>query len=386
MTEVESGKKADEQDTRLNDAFDRLEKKTVDQSTREQGPPGKEKSPSSGGVVLAIFLSLVAIGVASYPAFVIYTQQGSDPLGSLTSRVNDIQSEATGRSQSVQDNSDSLDLLTEKLSSVEEEQGVALETLQKGLEASIVALQSKLGTTSQDWLLAEVEYLLRMANQRVLMERDPAGALALLTAADSVIANSQGLTAFSLREAMAADMAGLEAVKVLDREGLYLRLSALAGQVENLAQRRLAYIPPSEPTEAPSTEEPSILIRLMALATRIGSRLASLVDYRRDEIAVTPILPPGEEYYLRQNLVLKFEMAQIALLENDGQVFSRSLEESDAWIEKYFDADDSVTLAMRAALAELMVIDVQQELPNLNASLREVRALMAEFRQAEARQ
>lgn len=386
MTEVESGNKADEQDTRLNDAFDRLEKKTVDQGMPQQGSPGKEKSPSSGGVVLAIFLSLVAIGVASYPAFLIYTQQGSDPFGSLTSRVNEIQSQAAGTAQSVQGNSDSLELLTEKLSSFEDKQGVALETLQKGLEASIVALQSKLGTTSQDWLLAEVEYLLRMANQRVLMERDPAGALALLTAADSVIANSQGLTAFSLREAMAADMAALEAVKVLDREGLYLRLSALAGQVENLVQRRLAYIPPSEPSEVVSTEEPSILTRLMALATRIGSRLASLVDYRRDEIAVTPILPPGEEYYLRQNLILKFEMAQIALLENDGQVFSRSLEESAAWIEKYFDAGDSVTLAMRAALAELMVIDVQQELPNLNASLREVRALMVEFHQGQARQ
>jgi uncharacterized protein HemX len=125
---------------------------------------------------------------------------------------------------------------------------------------------------------------------------------------------------------------------------------------------------------------------MMEFVRKVFSRITSLVDYRRDGIEVTPILPPAEEYYLRQNLILKLQMAQIALLDNNGEIFSTSLQECKAWIEKYFDAGDSTTSAMQTGLDELMTINVQQELPDVSDSLREVRALLTEFHQVEASQ
>jgi uroporphyrin-3 C-methyltransferase len=382
-------KTAVDQDAKLSDAFDRLEKKADDENvagpkssakvrTKSKSTP---KSRSSVGVVIAVFLSLVAIGVASYPTFVLYTQQASDPVGEMTSRVTALQQEQEGGISQV---NSSLDSLSGKLTGLERNQSAALKSLQQALESDIADLQSADGgTTSQDWLLAEVEYLLRMANQRVLMERDPAGALGLIEAADSIIADSQGLTAFSLRQAMATDMARLEAVEVLDKEGLYLRLSALTGQVNSLKQHELAYVPPTEAAEL-SAQEPTILGGMMAFVSKVFIRITSLVDYRRDGIDVTPILPPDQEYYLRQNLILKLQMAQIALLDNNGEIFSLSLQECKAWIEKYFDAGDNTTIAMQTALDELMTINVQEELPDVSGSLREIRALLTNFHRAEA--
>jgi uroporphyrin-3 C-methyltransferase len=380
-------KPAVDQDAKLNDTFDRLEKKADDEKVTGQKSSAKvrtkSKSRSSVGVVFAVFLSLVAIGVASYPTFLLYTQPASDPVGEMSSRVTALQQDQEGGINQV---NNSLDSLSGKLSGLERNQSAALKSLQQALESDIADLQSADGgTTSQDWLLAEVEYLLRMANQRVLMERDPAGALGLIQAADSIIADSQGLTAFSLRQAMATDMARLEAVEVLDKEGLYVRLSALTGQVNNLKQHELAYVAPTEAADV-STQDPTILGGMMAFVSKVFIRITSLVDYRRDGIEVTPILPPDQEYYLRQNLILKLQMAQIALLDNNGEIFSLSLQECKAWIEKYFDAGDNTTIAMQTALDELMTINVQEELPDVSGSLREIRALLTNFHRAESSQ
>ncbi len=390
MTDASAGKNAEEQDAKLSDAFDVLEKKADDPQIDKPEPTAGARSTSSVGVVLAVFLALVAIGVASYPAYVIYRQQASDPDDAMPSRVAQLQ-QLQQEQQKLESRSsnlgNSLDNLGRKLVAIEQKQSADLDALQVKLlatfESRIADLQNQDGTTSRDWLLAEVEYLLRMANQRLLMERDPAAALGLFMAADGIIADSQGLTAFSLRQAMATDMARLEAVEGLDEEGLYLRLSALIGQVKHLKQRKLAYNAPVEVDDFP-VQDSTFIGGMLEFANKVLSRITSLVDYRRDEMEVTPILPPSEEYYLRQNLILKFQVAQLALLENSGEVFSVSLGESDRWIEKYFDAEHSATIAMRAGIEDLMTINVQQELPDVSVSLREVRTLLAEFHQAEA--
>lgn len=395
MTDASAGKNAEEQDAKLSDAFDVLEKKADDPQIDKPEPTAGARSTSSVGVVLAVFLALVAIGVASYPAYVIYRQQASDPDDAMPSRVAQLQQQLQQLQQDQQklesrssNLGNSLDNLDRKLVAIEQKQSGDLDALQVKLlatfESRIADLQNQDGTTSRDWLLAEVEYLLRMANQRLLMERDPAAALGLFKAADRIIADSQGLTAFSLRQAMATDMARLEAVEGLDEEGLYLRLSALIGQVKHLKQRELAYNAPVEVDDFP-VQDSTFIGGMLEFANKVLSRITSLVDYRRDEMEVTPILPPSEEYYLRQNLILKFQVAQLALLENSGEVFSVSLGESDRWIEKYFDAEHSATIAMRAGIEDLMTINVQQELPDVSVSLREVRTLLAEFHQAEAR-
>src|SRR5690606_5363670 len=48
-------------------------------------------------------------------------------------------------------------------------------------------LQALSTTTREDWLLAEAEYLLRLANQRILTERQTANALSLMVTADDIL-------------------------------------------------------------------------------------------------------------------------------------------------------------------------------------------------------
>jgi uroporphyrin-3 C-methyltransferase len=173
-------------------------------------------------------------------------------------------------------------------------------------------------------------------------------------------------------------------VKVLDREGLYLRLSAFVSQVGELKQRELRYSPTVQQEEVTiGAQQLTFVEKVADVAAKAGKRITTLVDYRRNEVEITPILPPEEEYYLRQNLIMKLQLAQIALLERNGEIFRVSLTEAIYWINKYFDPSDTVTTSMRAGLEELAVINVQRPMPDVTASLREVRQLFGDFQKTE---
>jgi len=81
---------------------------------------------------------------------------------------------------------------------------------QENLEAAQAALAESLGEsinaqppTSRDWKLAEAEYLLRIANHRLLMERDALTAGQLLTTADKILADLGDFSVFDVRSRLA---------------------------------------------------------------------------------------------------------------------------------------------------------------------------------------
>ena len=384
MTEVEN--KVDEQEAKLDEAFGRLEK---EDDHKEDTRPAGNKREASAGSIFAIFLSLVALGFAAYSLYFVMLTQNDEAGIRIDTELERLQQEAQVNGRVIADMTRKMEQLslvrTKEIEVIKGEldtERQSQESLMEDLQSRINDIDNNSGTVSSDWLLAEVDYLLRMANQRVFMERDPGGALSMLKAADNIISSAQGLTAFPLRQAIAADIAELEAVNLLDKEGIYLRLSALAGKVDELRQKELNYsstfIDSSESTEASI----GMLDRLLAFISKAGKRLASLVDFRRDEMEITRILPPEETYYLRQNLILKLEMSQIALLANNAAVYNTSLNEADAWVRKYFDPELRSTIVMLEGLEGLREIKVEQKLPNVTASLREIRGLMASFHEA----
>jgi uroporphyrin-3 C-methyltransferase len=106
------------------------------------------------------------------------------------------------------------------------------------------------------------------------------------------------------------------------------------------------------------------------------------VDFRRDEVAIKRILPPKEEYFLRQNLVLKLQIAQMALLEGNQRVFQSALGEALVWVSESFDRENPGTVTMMKSITRLSAIQVSVDLPDITSSLKEVRSQMAGFKEA----
>ena len=342
------------------------------------------QSSSRGGIgsLFASLLALVAIGIASWPAYENYkeTQLGVqvDP---ILARVATIEAGFKTLGNELLNVEGRLAEKNAEMNTQRTAHKAQVQQLLAEFSESLVAIQSRMGTSSQDWVYAEIEYLVRMANQRVLMEQDANSALQLLQSADDITRGTEGLTAHELREALARDIAALKAVASPDTEGIYLELSALVSQVPLLSRTLPIYQAPSSAT-GQSPGGTGYLARFLGLINHAGNKLVLLVDFRRDEVAVKRILPPKEEYFLRQNLVLKLQIAQMALLEGNRSVFQSALGEALVWVSDFFDKENPGTVSMMKSITRLSALQVSVDLPDITSSLKAARSQMAASKEA----
>ncbi len=329
-------------------------------------------------------MALVAIGVASYSAYSVHVLQQrpvTDSTDELSGQLADLarqQAQAQSRTTEIDAR---LFALTARMAEVGSVDNATLEALETRVNDTVAELSRKQSVPTQDWRLAEVEFLLRLGTQRILMEGDTRRAAALFRSADDIIRLSEDVTALALRTAIASDLAVLERVTPVDVDGLFVRLSVLMGQVQTLSRWQPRFIPTVPPPVEEDDTPATMAEQLLDVLSNLGSRLAGLVDYRRNDMGVTTILPPDEEYYLRQNLIMQLQAAQLGLLRSDQAIYSTALLEARTWTLKYFDPDLEETAAMIAAIDELAGVAIHSPIPEVTASLAEVTRLLSHMAQ-----
>jgi len=112
-----------------------------------------------------------------------------------------------------------------------------LTTLDKQALFNTKLLNQLHGSNRADWLLAETEYLLRLANQRLTIETDVRGAEAILVSADKVLAETDDPGLIPVRKKLAEEILSLQAISSLDIDGLYVKLEALISSLDQLNER-----------------------------------------------------------------------------------------------------------------------------------------------------
>lgn len=232
-------------------------------------------------------------------------------------------------------------------------------------------MNERLGRDRHAWVLAEADYLLQMANRRLLLERDVAGAVAAMTAADQRLAFLNDPLLTRVRAQLSEELQALRALPVVDVDGITLELGALSKGVDNLV---LAGTPREEQDTAATAEEAG---GWRGLVRTMWSDIRSLVVIRRHDAGSLPLTTPDQRLLLRQNLRLKLETARLSLLRGHGQAYRTALQEADAWVERFYDAASPATVGMREALGRLAVIDVAPPLPAIDQSLHALREISA---------
>lgn len=224
--------------------------------------------------------------------------------------------------------------------------------------ARVLALTS---TSHDDWKLAEAQFLLRLANQRILFEKDSQNALALALSADNILRDLDQQELMAVRKILAEEIAVLKLAGVVDREGIFLRLAALANRID-----AIPFIEPlgadmdvEEETEIPADE--TFKQKISRYFYGLLHKLGSYVRVRDHGKTVNAILPPSQQLYLQQNLRLMLEQAQVALLRNDAQIYQESLVKAQNWINQYY----SLNAEASAVLAELQSLQNEEIAPEL---------------------
>lgn len=322
--------------------------------------PGKRRSTGRALAALALLLSLAATGIAGYAAWLAWQAATGDAVAALDERL---------AAQTQRESAELRALRTEleTLASRTEENLAALReshARQRDLIAGAAAesREADLGR----WRLAEAEYLMRVANHRLLMERDADGAENLLALADEILADAGALAYHDVRALLAEEMAVLRAFESVDVQGVFLRLEALKGQIDQLPLRLPAYSAP-RPADEPAQEESSALDTLF-------QRLAGLVRFRRhDGEAVRPLLAPRQAEYLELNLRLALDRAQLAALRHDREVHRASVAAARDWLRRFVDPTRPATEHLLRELDALLAIDFGGDPPDISRSLSRLR-------------
>ena len=260
------------------------------------------------------------------------------------------------------------------LSDAEQRQSAEIDQLQKQLYSMRLVANRQaeqiliLGSATRgDWLLAEAAYLVRLANQRLQVERSVDNPLAILKTVDNIFVQLNDPELLAVRNALAIDIAALRMTDKVDREGIYLELQAISSTLETLTILESHADPEasqSAQTEASVEPAPSSLAETVE---RFTAKFGNLIVLQKRQQPIEPLLSGAQQIMVRQNLYLLLEQAQSALLREEQMIYSSSLSKAEMLLRRYFqlNSESEATIARLQSLAEQ---SVNQTVPDISGS------------------
>ncbi len=270
--------------------------------------------------------------------------------------------------------------LQQQFASFAREQNQQLGQMDDRLNGQQQRLLNMSTTNREDWLMAEAEYLLRLANQRVLIERSATSAVGLLESADAIMEQvAAGLgdpELFAIRRAIAQDLAALRLVRAVDKEGLYVQLQALADSVSRLPTAPEGGFRAGESAalDGDTTQQADAQPRTWyARAWNEVKSMAGVFDqYVRIQDTDTPARPLVDQASMQLaelNLRLALEQAQVAMLREQAGIYRLSLERVQQLVEDFYQAAP-ITTEFQQRLRSLAQVEVVPALPDISGSLQ----------------
>lgn len=347
---------------------------------QQQQPSTTSRNTSSrAGSLLAILALLVA--AASIAGSYMLWRQLNEARQELASSDEQTKSSINAIQPEVSTLQTKLDSLETQLDTQFDRGLREVSTKQQLLQESLQSLQVELGKEqSDDWVLAEAEYLMRIANNRLMLERDISTAIAALSIADSRLRDIGNPALIDVRRQLSNEITTLETIENPDITGIGLTLHSLQERVAMLpvkGESATELHPPGAGTAQAVTDsgETSGWKRFL---NQVWTALKSLVTIRRVNQDDSPLMPPEQRAFLKQNLRLQLETARLALFRNDDVSYHTSLETADDWLTKYFNTEAGSTASMLDTLDRLNEVRLDQSLPDISGSLNSLRQLLAE--------
>ncbi|MFO4737369.1 uroporphyrinogen-III C-methyltransferase [Vibrio cholerae] len=328
-------------------------KKTLD-STLAQTPPPQ---PNSQGKKLASVALLLVLALGAGFAYV-HQQQKSEFNNQLQAVRAELKQTRDALNAQLEQ---TVSKATSQATEITHRAETVLEQQQKSIESLQLAVADIKGRRPNDWLLAEADYLVKLAGRKLFLEHDVETATQLMESADQRIAalNDPSLTV--LRKAMANDITTLKNIPLIDRDGLVLRLISLQQQIDNLPLAN-AILPADQPQTSQAVSE-----NIDDWQTNLKNSLKAFADnfitFRSRDGNVIPLLSPTQHFYLRENLQAKLETAIKGVYTEQQTLYRTALDTAAQWSASFFNPDDKAVQSFNAALAQLAQQQVQVEYP-----------------------
>lgn len=241
------------------------------------------------------------------------------------------------------------------------------------------ALQQQLTRLDQSdnktWLLAQADFMIKLAGRKLWSEQDIASAIVLLKSADTSLADMNDPSLLSARRLITEDISHLSTIQQIDFDGIILQLNQLANEVDNLslAEPLTDNLPMDEDSTALSA---SLNDWRQNLSRNWHKFMNEFITIRRRDTNAEPLLAPHQDIYLRENIRLQLLIAAQAVPRHQNQIYKLALETVSPWIRSYFNTEDQATKTFLAQLENLSQQSINLDLPDHLNSQTVVEQLM----------
>lgn len=204
----------------------------------------------------------------------------------------------------------------------------------------------------KSWLLAQADFMVKMAGRKLWNDQDVVTAVSLLKGADSSLAEMNDPSLLEIRRAINEDISSLAALTKIDNDGTILQINQLANQVDNL---RLADL---ERNGSPMDKDDETISGSLSdwkqnLSKSWKSFMDDFITIRRRDTEAVPLLAPSQDIYLRENIRSRLLIASQAVPRHQTEIYQQSLEAVSTWVRAYFDTSDPSTTAFLDTVSEL---------------------------------
>ncbi len=99
------------------------------------------------------------------------------------------------------------------------------------------------------------------------------------------------------------------------------------------------------------------------LLTSLKEFSENFITFRTRDGNVTPLLSPKQDFYLRENIIAKLDLAIRAVYDEKDGIYSTALETASDWSHSYFDQDSTSVQQFENTLKTLSQQKVQVTYP-----------------------
>lgn len=240
----------------------------------------------------------------------------------------------------------------------------------QGQRAALEALYNDLSSSRDEMALAEVEQLLMSANQQLQLSSNVKAALIAMQTADARLQRMARPALNGLRKTIGQDMEKLRALPNVDVSGMSFQIDTLISAAQELP---LIYQERAAGEVAQTTKSTLDESAWQKLWREIWQEVKQLVHIQNMGKAELPLLPPEQEFFLRENLKLRLLLARTDLMSRDETAFKHEIHTVQEWLRTYFDVKSGNGAHMMDSLRKLGAANINIDLPDINTSLSQVR-------------
>ncbi len=331
-----------------------------------EGEVAEKPSSSSRLPILLILLVFIAVvSGAGYKGWLMFNglqQSSQNKIQELKAEVSQLASrdELDNRLQSLQQSISRGDSHFSKLSKE-----------QSGLRDSVENLYELYGRDENGWKLAEVEYLMSIAQHKLVLENDFEGAAKTLLAASEQIADLADPGLLVVRVKINEEIALLKTRSRPDLVGMTLLVSRLGRQITFLKpgfQSVSSSVNKSKNDKDMAVEKGLLSKSESSWQQEVESFVTSLVHIKTNHSQSV-----GSEQVIAIDVGEKLEdnlkLTRWSLLERDAFQYERLMSENIQLFKEYYDLNQAVNNDFYQSLLKLGQAELKPDLPDISTSL-----------------